>query len=180
MKGSVACIAAFFLAILTAGCAYRGSTLIDARVDLAQYSTWSWLPRRDARVAVSHGEAAALDTQLSQLIERRLGEKGWRRVALEPDFYLTYQLALVEQQIVVHEPRAIFELSSLHSSPSYLIESSRKVSQRYVDTRLGIVALRAGGEVLWSGTFSQNEQRNHAVKLEEAVARLIERFPHRD
>jgi len=177
MQASIQLIALFLVATLTSGCVTKGRIAFDVREDLSQYQTWGWLPQEGRKVEVTDDSAELLNAKLTRLIEQRLSRNGFQRVGFDPDFYLTYRLSLREHWIVVNEPTAIYQLSSHHSSPSYLIESSRKVTHRYTEMRLGIAAVHAGRGTLWRASFSQDARSVHAVKLDDAVARLLARFP---
>jgi hypothetical protein len=178
MRGAIHLIAIFLLAALaTGGCATGVEILFDEREDLSKYQTWNWLPRNGPRVQTTHRSAAAIDARIAQLIEQKLLENGFRRVGVAPDFYVSYQLALQRRLVVVNEPSAIYELSSLHSSPSYVIEKFEKATHRYTEMQLAIGAMRPRGGTLWHASFAQNEREHHAVKLDDAVAMLLARFP---
>ena len=179
MQGAIQVISVFVVAALTSGCAMGPRVEFDARQDLSPYQTWAWLPLESPQVEANDGNAAALESKLARLIEERLIAKGFRRVRLAPDFYISYQLALREYPITVNEPRAIYQLSSLHAE-SYLIESSTRVTRIYTDFSVVVTAVRSGQGLLWQATFNENEQRMHAVKLDGAVSRLFEHFPNRD
>ncbi|MFQ5417055.1 MAG: DUF4136 domain-containing protein [Myxococcota bacterium] len=177
MQGAIHLIAVLLVAALGTHCATGIDVVFDEREDLSKYQTWNWLPREGARVEVTHGNAAALDAKLARLIERQLLENGFRRAGVRPDFYVHYRLARRRHLVVVVEPSAVYELSSLHSSPSYVIEGTQKVTHRYTELRLAIGAVRARGGTLWRATFAQDEREHAAVKLDDAVAMLLERFP---
>ncbi len=178
MQGAIQLISVFVVATLTAACVTGSRVEFDARQDLSPYQTWNWLPRESVQVEKNDGNAAALESKLERLIEERLSAKGFRRVKLAPDFYLSYELALREYPIVVNEPSAIQQLSSLHAK-SYLIETTNSVTRIYTDTRLVVTAARIGQGLLWRASFSENEERIYAAKLDYAVARLFEHFPQR-
>jgi hypothetical protein len=180
MRGTIQTTTAILLATLGLGCATtRAHVALDERDDLSKYETWAWLPRDNVRVEGTD-HAAALDGKLARLVERKLLESGFRFSSAKPDFYVTFQLALREHRVVVNEPSAIYELSSLHSSPSIQIEGTRQTTHHYSEMQLAIGMARANGERLWLATFSQNERQLDAVPLDDAVALLLERLPSHD
>jgi hypothetical protein len=122
------------LATLGLGCATAGMNVaFDERADLSKFETWAWLPRDTAEIDRA-GRSAKLDHELARLLERRLLESGFRFSSLEPDFYVAFELTRRQRLVVVSEPSAIYELSSLHSSPSYRFEGSRQTMLHYSET----------------------------------------------
>ncbi len=177
MKGAVQVITLFLLAALSNACAGNVDLVFVAGEDLSKCQTWNWLPRRGSNIDVTQGDPALIGAKLSRLIERKLIDNGFRRAFTDPDFHVTYQLAQRRHLVEENEPSAIYELSSLDSSPSYSIERSDRVTHRYQEMRLGIAAIRPGGGTLWHATFTQYEREHHAVKLDDAVAMLLARLP---
>ena len=166
MRGAIQPTTILFLAMLGLGCATQGiHVAFDAADDLSKYETWAWLPHEGARVEAAGG-AAALDAKLARRVERKLVESGFRFSSREPDFYVSFQLALREHRVVVNEPSAIYELSSLHASPSFRIEGTRQATYRYFEIRLAIGMTRAGGGRLWLATLRQNEREFDAVPFD--------------
>lgn len=176
MPGPSQLTAVLLLALLGTGCVGTAQIEFDEREDLSTYQTWDWLVR--TKLDVTPGVPAATKAKLIRLIDQRLLDNGFRRSgAAEPDFYMTFQLAMRRRPVEVSEPSAIYQLSSFHSSPSYLIEGNRIVTHQYSEMRLAIAAIRPGAGTVWQATFSQFERAYQAMKLEEAVAMLLARFP---
>jgi len=169
MRGAIHLVAILFMASCV-GCAATVDVVVDEREDLSQYRTWGWSPRAGA----PDGDASAL---VARLIEQKLLENGFERAGDRADFFVTYRLARRHQTVVVIEPRAAYELSSLHSSPSFLIEGSERVSRVYAEIHLTIGVTGARGRILWYAELMQQEEDTFALKLDDAVALLLERFP---
>jgi hypothetical protein len=58
-----------------------------------------------------------------------------------------------------------------------LIESSERVTRVYVEIHLAIGVTGARGRTLWRAALAQQEEDSFAIKLDDAVALLLERFP---
>jgi hypothetical protein len=176
MRGTIHLVA-ILLAPLGLGCATTVDVVVDAREDFSQYRTWDWSSRARSNVDAPDGDAAALDARLARLIERRLLENGFERVGNRADFFVTYQLALRHRSVVVNQPRALYQLDSHHSSGSYLIEGSERVTRVYSVIHLAIGVTEARGRTLWRASLVQQVEDGFALKLNDAVASLLERFP---
>ncbi len=177
MQATIQLTTVLLLALLSVGCA-NVKVVFDEREDLSEYQTWDWLAAEGSSVDVAHGDAMAVDSHLSRLIEQRLGENGYTRSEIEPDFFVAYRLVQRHRDVLVNEPSAITQLSSLHSSPSYLIEGSRLATRRYSELRLGIIAYRSGVGI-WHAKFGQYDDELNAVSVSAAAATLLEGLPRR-
>jgi hypothetical protein len=162
---------------LGVGCAATVDVVVDEREDLSQYRTWDWSPRARANVDAPDGNAAALDARLARLIEQHLAANGFERTGYRADFFISYRLALRSRAAVIIQPRAAYELSSHHSSASFVIEGSERVTRVYEQIHLAIGVTEAGGRTLWRAELMQEEEDIFALKLDDAVALLFERFP---
>lgn len=176
MRGTIL-LFAILVAVLGAGCAGTVDVVVDEREDLSPHRTWDWSPHARSNVAAPHGDAAALDARLARLIGQSLLANGFQRARGRADFFVTYRLGLRRRAVVVNQPRAAYELSSLHSSGSYLIEGSERVTRVYMEIHLAVGVTGARGRTLWHAELAQRAEDIFALKLEEAVALLFERFP---
>jgi hypothetical protein len=176
MRG-VACVAAIALAAFAAGCATRVDVSFDASQDFAQYRTWDWLPRGRMVDAVP-GEEAQLGALTSMLVDKELRDRGLVRRSDSPDLLVAYQLRVVRRVFVANETGATDYLASHHSSPSYLVQSTR--------TRLEIrdygdlYVVMTNGErdaVIWRGRAWDGVSGGFDRHLANVVAQLLDRFP---
>ena len=101
-----------------------------------------------------------------------------RQLRGRADFFVSYQIALRRGTVTVDQPSAIYELSSHHSQGSFVIESFEKVTRSYAAIQLVIGVTEARGRTLWRAKLEQQAEDNFALSLEDAVAALLERFPH--
>lgn len=169
--------AAIVLAWLGVGCSTTVDVRFDEREDFSRYRTWDWLPHGLPNVD-AHRNARALDAHLARLIERELLERGFERAADRPDFLVTYHLVLRQRVAIVDEPAAAYLLSSHHSSPSYWIEGSRKVTRVYREIRLTIgVSEAREWMMIWRATQQRTLEDARVLPLDDAVETLLDRFP---
>jgi hypothetical protein len=169
------------LAILLAlgvGCASTVDVVYDERQDFSSYRTWDWLPQDLPSIDAPHSNADALDARLMRLIERELVASGFPRAgAGPPDFFVTYHLALRRRSVLIDEPAAPYLLSSLHSSPSYWIEGSRKAKRVYEDVRLAIGMSEGRGRMIWRALLQRTLEDPSLLPLDADVATLLARIP---
>ena len=103
MKAVPQLITVLFVAVLSAGCVGTANVVFDEREDVSEYQSWSWLVRDSPSVEVSHGNAMAVDTELANLIEHWLLDRGFHRTDGVADFYVTYRLIRRRHQVVLAE-----------------------------------------------------------------------------
>jgi hypothetical protein len=177
MRGAVHRVA-ILLAWLGLGCATTVDIAFDEREDFSRYRTWDWLPHGLPNVDAPESDARSLDAHLARLIERELLERGFERSADRPDFLVTYRLALRRRAVIVDEPAAPYLLSSLHHSPSYWVEGSRKALRVHEKVRLSIGVSEAGEwTMIWRATLLRTLEDAPVLRLDDAVATLLDRFP---
>lgn len=161
------------------GCSTIVDVAFDEGEDFSRYRTWDW-QRRGARAISAPGEeGAALDALLRRLIGRELVARGYRRVDAPPDLWVGYQLRLRRRLVVVEVPRAPYLLSSHHASASYWIEGTDTEKRAVEDARLDVIAVSAAGRVVWQGALQRRTEGEAGLDFEQAVERLLERFPER-
>jgi hypothetical protein len=178
MRGAIHLVA-ILLTALGAGCATNVNVVFDESEDLSRYRTWDWFPNARADIDAPGGEAAALDLRLARLIEQGLLANGFVRGGKHADFFVTYRLALRRRSVVVDQPSAVHHLSSHTSQGSFLIEGSEKETRIYREIHLSIGVTGARGQILWLAQLVQQQEESFALKLNDAVAILLERFPRR-
>jgi hypothetical protein len=171
------CLLALLFAGLGSACASSEYVFYDEREDLSRYHTWSWLPHDAPSVDAPHAQERAIDARLARVIERELAASGFARSAGRPDFYVAYHLALERYSMVVDEPRAPYLLSSLTSSPSYLVEGSRKATRVQEQLRLAIRFVEPEGRMLWQAGLVRVQEDHRTLPLDRDVASLLARFP---
>ena len=178
MRGAIHLVV-ILLTALGAGCATNVNVVFDKREDLSRYRTWDWFPNARSDIEAPGGEAAGLDARLARLIEQGLLANGFSRGGEHADFFVTYRLALRRRSVVVEQPSAVYYLSSYTSQGSFLIEGSEKTTRIYQEIHLSIGITGARGRILWRAQLVQQQEESFALKLNDAVAILLERFPRR-
>ena len=176
MRGAIHLLV-ILLTALGAGCATNVNVVFDKREDLSRYRTWDWFPNARADIDAPSGEAAGLDARLARLIEQGLRANGFVRGGEHADFFVTYRLALRRRSVVVEQPSAVYHLSSYSSQGSFLIEGSETKTRIYQEIHLSISITGARGRILWRAQLVQQQEEDFALKLNDAVAILLERFP---
>jgi hypothetical protein len=173
-------IASLIAAYLLVACASKLDVVYDEQTDFSRYHTWAWLPAKTPSVDAPHDDPDALAARLAGEIERRLQAQGFERGAGPVDFFVSYHLALDRQTVAVEVPRALYMLSSHHSSPSYWIERSETRNQVYQVLRLVIGIGDSGGRIAWRAVLEERTEDGAPPSVEEVekmVATLLERFP---
>lgn len=167
---------AVFIAWCGVGCATSVDIDFDDRVDFSRYDSWKWLPRHGAAVQAPHRDERALEALLTRFVGQQLVDRGFERRDERPDLFVTYELVVTRREVQV--PSATYVLSSLHSSPSYIIEDSG-TAQTAEDVYLVIVLLDARGQPIWSGTLLRYGDAGLRSSVEDAAETLCARLPHR-
>jgi hypothetical protein len=170
-------LVALALAWLCAACTTTVDVVVDEREDFSRYRSWDWLPRPAPSVDEPQSLPPALDARLAWLVERSLRARGLERTGDGADFFVTYHLEGRRRAMIVDQPFAPYLLDSHHSSPSYWIEGSDRVTRIYEDLRLGIGVTDGRGRVTWQAWLEQSVEAGSGLPLEAAVAKLVERFP---
>lgn len=159
-------------------CATRVDVSVEERADLSQLRTWNWLPPGAAPklgVDAPHRSTGLLHKSLGRLVEKELRSHGFER-AKNADFFVIYQLVLEQRKVVVYVPRAPYLLLSMSYSPSYWIEAFDQEIRVREDLRLVIGLVSEPGQILWRGVLERKVAEGDALRLDEAVAQLLERL----
>ncbi len=174
--------AAHLVAVLLAGlgvaCATTVHVAFDEREDFSTYRTWNWQSDRARTVDAPLGDAPALDAALARLIEGALRDRGFTRSRDRADFFVATHLTVEREFVTVSETGAMQVLSSLHYSPSYWVQATKRALRRYESAQLAIVVTDGHRQRrVWRGEFQGRFPGDFAPHLGDAVSRLLERFP---
>lgn len=174
MRGAIALL----LGALAVGCTTSVEVSYDESEDFARFRTWNWLPHGNRSIDAPEDDPRALDRTVTRLVESAFEERGFERVDLKPDLLVSYFLRVRRQFVVNTSTPAMQTLSSLHSSPSYAIQTTETEFQVYENGALAIVvAERVGLRVIWDGVLRGRHRDEFSPHLDEAVAQLLEGFP---
>ena len=150
----------------------------DPREDWSRYRTWDWHPDAARTIDAPTPYIVGLDRDLARLIERAFEKRGLSRDRRTPDLRVGVLLNVRREQVTVLETGAIEQLSSLHFSPSYQVQTTTTRLQTYERSRLVVFATSArGGQVVWEGTLQERFRGQFSPYLERSIETLIERFP---
>lgn len=175
---SAAHLVAILLAGLGVACMTTVQVAFDEGEDFSTYRTWDWQPDRARTVDAPFSDARALDAALARLVEGALRARGFARSRDPVDFFVAIHLRVEREFVTVHETGAMQVLSSLHDSPSYWVQATKRVVRRYERAQLAIVVTdRHGQRRVWRGEFQGRFSGDFAPHLGDAVSRLLERFP---
>ena len=172
-------ILAGLIAILALGCATPLEVAFVGGDELSRYRTWSWARDSGDRVYAPEGDATALEANVDRQVEGWLAAKGFRRKSTGGDFVVSYRLAFARRSVVEYEPRASYVVSSHSSAPSYAVEGTTVVTRDYQAIHLAIGASDRPGTSVWRAELRQNGEDVFSLTVEQAVAKLLERFPMR-
>jgi hypothetical protein len=177
MRAAVQLAGALLLALGPA-CASDVAVRVEQRGDLAGVCTWNFLPAGSKFVRTPHADPEALDAWLARQIERGLLERGFARVAEDPDVLVTYALEVRRTVATVTETPAVEHLSSLHNTPSYDIQASEQRTEVREAGRLSIlVSDPSAAMVLWHGRIEGRYRGSLAARVEASVDQLLDRLP---
>ena len=163
-------------ALLTSslGCTSTVRVQVDAESDLAGLRSWNWLPR-----SADDDDSSELEPELRELVARTLADRGFRRVHGPADFHVTGTLYIRRDRVTTWETGAARQLSSLHSSPSFAVQSSQPRLVTVESRRLIVSAVdRRLGKVVWRGEIHQRLEDDEITGLGDAVARVLVSFPN--
>lgn len=161
------------------GCGVPMQVRVEDAEHLARLRTWNFLPRETRNVrAASPGEAAALERRLERLIGEALTHHGFQRAFGLADFYVTYALHVHSEVVTTWETGAERYLSSLHSSPSFIVQAQRPRRVRVETAQLVIsVVDPRRREIGWRGELAHRMEGAFAPELARSVGRLFTEFP---
>jgi hypothetical protein len=166
-----------FVASLGLACATSTRVSVDSSFDTSQYRSWSWLPHGEPRVFSPARDTPALEARIAKLIAHEMSSRGYRQVSQAPDFLLDFRLLVRRHTVIVQVPQAAIQLSSLHSSPSYVVESTRPQARVQERARLDVVLLDADGTALWKADIQRFLNGGAALQIVLDVETLLARLP---
>jgi hypothetical protein len=176
MRGVVH-VAATAVLLLGAGCATGVDVSFDTEQDFSRYRTWDWLPRGRSVDALP-GEEVRLSALTTKLVARELGVRGLEQASHAPDLLVAYQLRIVRRVLIANETGATDYLASHHSSPSYLVQSSRtRVEIRDYGDLYVVMTNGDRDAVVWRGRAWDGVSGTFDEHLARVVAELLDRFP---
>jgi hypothetical protein len=176
MRGTVQLLA-LTLAGLAAACAPTLDIASGDREFLSRSRKWDWRPDASSIIDAAPREGSRLHVRLAQLIDDGLCARGFERSYHDADFFVTYHLEVRNQVEIATVPMALYQLDSLHSSPSFLVEGSRTEDRLYRHIRLSIDVTDRDGRTVWQAAVQRRVEGHSALRLEDVVALLLEDFP---
>lgn len=159
-------------------CATPGNIHVEALGSVSQHRTWNWLLSETSRVEVhTHGDAD-LEWSVARAVERALTSRGFVRDRYEPDLHVYFHVGLRRQLVKYMKTKAVQQLSSLHDSPSYLVQASEVEHHYYEIVELRIVLIDAeSDQVIWRGVLDERFWEAFAPHIPEVVAELAGHIP---
>ncbi|MDJ0847753.1 MAG: DUF4136 domain-containing protein [Myxococcota bacterium] len=162
------------------GCAARLGVEFDPAEDFTDYQSWAWLERRSPTLAVTGADPFGLPELIEEEVERALDERGFVRTrdGEEPDFFVTYHGEVRRELDEAITASASQYLSSLHSTPSYVVSAPDKRYQIYDRSRL-VMDVVEGREkqLVWRGSWEMRVRGEFRGKVSGVVDRIFADFP---
>ena len=178
MRGTAVAIAAVVSMSVCVACTTLLEISFDERADFSRYRTWDWLPGAARTIDAPTPYLVGLDRDLARLVERELERQGFERVRRGADLRIGVLLNVRREVVKVFETGAVEQLSSLHESPSYQVQTTVERQETHERSRLVVVATDARrGKVVWTGALEERFRGQFSPYLERTVANLLEHFP---
>lgn len=175
-----------------AGCSTMEiNTDFDPRANFADLKTYDWLdeprkPTGDPRI----DDNPILEGRIQAAVDRELAAKGFvRQDSDTPDFLVAYHVSLDKQRSVQHlndyygyGPGWGYTYSGVRRPGYYASPSSTYVYEYEEGTLIVDIVKPEGRQLIWRGAardevrFS-NTPENEGAQINEAVKRMMERFP---
>ena len=167
-----------FALLLGAGCARPLEIFRDDRGDFERYHSWAWVPGSPRTIDAPPPYRIGLDRDLARLVERELARRGFVRVLEAADLHVGSYLRVKREVAIVLETGAMQTLSSLHSSPSYEVQSAVRRTEVYERTVLIVFAVDSrSGETVWKGRREERSAAQSVPHIDDTVAALLAHFP---
>ena len=148
----------------------------DGERDFAGYHTWSWLP--PPRAIQAQGDHEGLAAEVRRIVTRELAGRGLERARRGADLRIGVVLRLRREHVESVQTGAVAQLSSLHSSGSYEVQSPVRRRETYERCRLVIYAVDPReGRIVWTGALEDHFRGRFSPHLDEAISKVVERFP---
>ena len=165
--GSIIVLAAILAAVGMGCSSMTVTTDYNPAADFAAYETYDWLERE-----TPEGVASLQDKRIMAAIDTEMMLVGFKRVIEgEPDFYVAYHTSIKNRTNVTP-----YEYGTWHGYPM----GSYTEVDRYSEGSLLIDFVdRENKELFWRGwaTDAFRDQREAKDKLNEAIRKIIEKYP---
>jgi len=163
-------------AALVVACAAPVKVAVEDGRDFTRYGSWSWLPA--PRDIEARGSEERLAREIRRLVERELAGRGLTRARRGGDLRIGVVLRLRREEVQTYQTGAVAQLSSMHSSPSYEVQSSSRTHDIYERGRLVIYAVDPEeGKIVWTGIFEDHFRGRFSPHLDAAISSVVGRFP---
>jgi len=129
-------------------------------------------------VDTPNSEIVVLNRDIARLVAQALAERGFEWDPRAPDLLVDVRLSVRRERVIVIETGAIEQLSSLHFSPSYQVQSTTKRLEIYERSRLVLIATDTRRElIVWKGALEERFRGPFTPHSESMIATLLEHFP---
>jgi hypothetical protein len=171
-------VVASIVAGLTVGCATHVDVAYDEGRDFSPYRTWSWLPGAACLVDAPLADGYALQARLARLVERGLDARGLQQSEEQADLVISVYLGIQRQLLIVNETGAVQSVHSLHSSPSFEVQATRRELRSYEHAHV-VISVSDARELrpVWRGEFRGRFRGNFWPHLDEVVSELLQHLP---
>jgi len=171
-------LALAILATLGVACTTTIDVSIEQRQPLGGERTWNFPGRPSGSVRAPAEDVEGLNAVLMRLVERCLESRGFTRVSVDPDFYVSYALEVERQYVVFFETPAVESIQSLNHTVSWEVQASTRRLEMHESGRLTIfVTDPSEHSVIWRGDFEGRFKGRLSRHLKDAVAGLLGRLP---
>lgn len=185
MKSS--CPAALALAAALAAGGAASAMEVESRhapgADFPSYQSFDHLPRQDTDDRSRFAPGSDYDRRVRAALERRLADRGFRRVAADPDFLVAYSLGRKEVLDTSGARREIGPGLSIAWEEGELVRA-------YTEGTLVVEILDAESrEAVWVGWATEviddpdallEQPERLMKKIDKALRRILRRFPPRE
>jgi len=164
--------------LIAVGCASSPTISFDPNGAWSRFRTWDWSPTATQTVGTPNPGFVELNREIARLVAHALAERGFARDSRAPDLLVDVRLSLRRVRVISHETGAIEQLSSLHSSPSYQVQTTTKWIETYECPRLVVIATDPRrGLVVWKGALEERFRGQFAPHSASMVETLLKQFP---
>jgi len=160
------------------GCASSPTISFDANGAWSRFRTWDWAPSAAQSAEAPNPDIVELNHDIARLVAHALADRGFEWDHRAPDLLVDVRLSVQRERVIVIETGAIDQLSSLHSSPSYQVQTTTKRVETYERSRLVVIATDTRrGLTVWKGALEERFRDQAAPHSESMIETLLERFP---
>ena len=177
MRETARRIAAALFASFGFACSTTPDIAFDPGADFSSYRTWDWLTTGARTLGQPLPIARVVNAHLTRIVEHELQALGLERGGEGPDLLVSCYLKIDREVVKLRVTPAMQQLSSLHFSPSYSVQTSRLELHTYETGTLVIAVVdRRRQHVVWRARSNDRFRGNFAPHLGDAVSSLFERF----